>query len=553
LTNDDRKQGQSYANQLTPRPPLVVVTNGNTTRIYDSSTGSIWRPGTAAGQAVERLFENAAAVAAAGLSWAIEILMGPAADLEELAEAGFGPRLRILASVDETRPLLVGSNHRQQTALAALAKEIEVKPLDDAEFERARRILYARRVALLNGSKFAIEYRAPWVLRTLAAKAAASPRYADVTLAAAMPPSLGMGFVLYDRERLAHYPEAQRGYRLLARDLVADPVPGSAELKLGRAHSFLLRRDALSSESRECLQQLIESGWVSAYRHAGGEDVVAPRAPELFLSEFAEAMSVELESRVGDDAREGAHWLADRLEAMFLGDLIGAQAIVDLARRGRQISDDLVSGLLERSPVVKTLGPSTFGFSRADGSIQNFQITTEGKAFLVDDSGIRIGEAIELTEADRRVRGELAGWMILAQLARLPSAVGPDDSARVDLSLLLEIGTCPFPLMPPTADPVGHLVHEIPGHGEVLCNENGIAESITASMLQVLSMEWRDLDAWIEAAIARRSLPLLSRIQIALQQVRRNADDRISRWADETLRARIEPAMRELLSEVEGP
>jgi hypothetical protein len=154
-------------------------------------------------------------------------------------------------------------------------------------------------------------------------------------------------------------------------------------------------------------------------------------------------------------------------------------------------------------------------------------------------------------QSTRRVRGESAGWMILAQLARLPSAVGPDDSARVDRWLLLEIGTCPFPLMTPTAGPVGHLVYEIPGHGEVLCNENGIAESITASMLQLLSREWRDLDAWIEAAIAPRSLPLLSRIQIALQQVRRNADHRISRWAHETLRSRIEPAMQELLSEVD--
>ena len=36
LTHDDYERAQSYANQLTPRPPLVVVTNGKDTRVYDS-------------------------------------------------------------------------------------------------------------------------------------------------------------------------------------------------------------------------------------------------------------------------------------------------------------------------------------------------------------------------------------------------------------------------------------------------------------------------------------------------------------------------------------
>lgn len=74
--------------------------------------------------------------------------------------------------------------------------------------------------------------------------------------------------------------------------------------------------------------------------------------------------------------------------------------------------------------------------------------------------------------------------------------------------------------------------------------------SLTASMLQVIASEWEDLDDWIDEAINRRSLPLLSRIHIALRQVRRIADSRISEWANETLVARIDPAMEELLADV---
>jgi hypothetical protein len=700
LTDADVKQGQSYANQLTPRPPLVIVTNGTTTLTYDSSTGELWQPGDDAGETLKRLFENAATIAAAGLSWAVETLMGPeagvwasavrrrtrqlidsasgapgdprkvfmrdllfprrataaahrafdrgarvilisgpptigkshvlrefaertadsgayavfviraggggaglfqrianllsaalewsvepgdvrqwlrrlssfahgpalvlaldgltagsaiAADLEELADAGFGLGLRVLASVNETRSLLVGANGRDETALAALAEEIEVGPLDEEEFEMARQALQKHRITFMDGARFAIEYRVPWVLRSLTSKGISSPRYtADEEVAVAVPPSLGLDLVLHGRKRLARYIDAQRGYRLLARDAIADEERGSPELELGRTHSFLLRRDALSVESRECVEQLIDDGWLAAYRHAGGEEVVAPRAPEMFLSELSEAVSAALKPRVESDPREAGHWLADRLEAFFLGDLIGAQGIVDFGRRNGGFSSGIVSGLLEREPVEKTFGPGLFGLPRRDGSIQNFRVTNDGKAFLADDHGNAFGEPIDLPEEDRRTRTRLAGWMILAQLARLPAAEGVDDRARVDRWLLLGIGTCPFPLMRAADSPVGHLVHEIEGQGEILCDENGVAESITASMLRLVLEEWHDVDNWIDDALARRSLPLLSRIRIALLQVQRMADDRVSAWASLTLNAKIEPAVQELLTNLEA-
>ena len=92
--------------------------------------------------------------------------------------------------------------------------------------------------------------------------------------------------------------------------------------------------------------------------------------------------------------------------------------------------------------------------------------------------------------------------MILAQLARLRTAAEAGDRSRMDLGLLLEIGTCPFPLMRVAGVPVGHLVHKVEGHGEMLSEENGVAEPITASMLHLLLTGWQDLDDWIDAAHA---------------------------------------------------
>lgn len=76
LTLADYEQAQSYANQLTPRPPLVVVTNGRETRVYDANTGQLWSGNEDAAKEVKRLLVNAATLAAADMRWATEALMG---------------------------------------------------------------------------------------------------------------------------------------------------------------------------------------------------------------------------------------------------------------------------------------------------------------------------------------------------------------------------------------------------------------------------------------------------------------------------------------------
>ena len=76
LTDDDRDQAQSYANQLTPRPPLVIVSNGAETRVYDANTGAEWEGDDDARKEVRQLLANAAKIAAADMRWAIDALMG---------------------------------------------------------------------------------------------------------------------------------------------------------------------------------------------------------------------------------------------------------------------------------------------------------------------------------------------------------------------------------------------------------------------------------------------------------------------------------------------
>jgi type I site-specific restriction endonuclease len=72
ITQQDYGQAQSYANMLTPRAPLVIVSNGNDTRCYDASPGAEWKPGSDASAKVQKLLTNAAKIATVDMRWAVE-------------------------------------------------------------------------------------------------------------------------------------------------------------------------------------------------------------------------------------------------------------------------------------------------------------------------------------------------------------------------------------------------------------------------------------------------------------------------------------------------
>jgi hypothetical protein len=76
LKDDDRDQGLSYARLLTPMPPLVIVSNGTTTRFYRTVDAAPWEPANISGEVFAKLVAGAAAAAAADRDQAIRSLLG---------------------------------------------------------------------------------------------------------------------------------------------------------------------------------------------------------------------------------------------------------------------------------------------------------------------------------------------------------------------------------------------------------------------------------------------------------------------------------------------
>lgn len=687
LTHTDFEQAQSYANQVTPRPPLVIVTNGADTRIYDANNGQPWSDGDNAAAAVERLLTNAAKVAAADMRWAIEALMGRetgvwprivrantdalitemtdppgaadrpfardllfprlatlkaikvlkagptftvidgapvtgktsllrelalrtvdsedlavlmlrgsgpglfqalanlfaaqlewnltpndarqwlrrmsngsagptlvvaidgvdpgtamAADLEELASLHPGEKLRVILTTDRPEGLVKAQNGRTKTGLGAHATLIELGPLGLDEFKAARRALEGAKIVFVDGAEYSEDYRAPWVLRTIYDNIARDPRYKNPTRVVLLPPSLGLELADAAREAYADQTDLLRGYRLLARDALADGGAHSAELALTASNGFVIRQDAISGETRDNLGSLKAAGWLRTYRLASSDDVVVPTVPAAFLVELADAAADELGRRAETDAHAAGVWLGRRLGAVYLGDLIGAQAIRSLADKSGGFSSGIISGLLSVEPQEEFVEHALIALATPDGQIVHIKIEG-GKAFLSNRHGEIRGKAIDLGAERSRMYADTTPWMILGQFARLPTAVVGDDRQRMDASVLLEIGQCPFPLLRANEGGLGHLEHDLDNLGRVLCQDRAPVEAATQAMADLLSRTWTDADAWVDAALDSGSLALVHRVMIALRMVRARSIPKLSAWAHGLLQNRVHPAI----------
>ena len=689
ITRQDYEQAQSYANMLTPRPPLVIVSNGNDTRSYDANTGAEWKPGSDAGAKIQKLLANAAKIAAVDMRWAVEALLGRdldvwpgavrgctarllgdltdppgasgrpvardflfpriataeaavalktgtlftlidgppaagktnllrelaqdtaasdelavlmlrgsgpglfqsvanlfaaafewpltphdarqwlrrmsqadagpslvvaidgvepgtamAADLHELASIELGPKLKVILTADQREGLTRTTNGRATTGIGALGTEIELGTLGLEEFRVAQKILAEARIVFAPGAEYCQDYRAPWVLRALYDDVARDPRYGNERSGVILSAALGLRLVDTTRETYAGQSDLLRGYRVLARDAIADDHSGVGDLALAQSNAFVVRQDALSPESRERLAGLRAAGHVRVYRQ-GREDVVLPTVPAVFMVELADAAAAILEERGAADAKAAGEWLGRRLEGVYLGDLVGAQAIRTLAETTGGFSEGIVHGLFSIKPREELVEDRLIAFATPDGEIVHLKIE-RGKAWVSDRFGNVRGEPIDMGSERSQMMGDVTGWMILGQLAHLPTARVGDDADRIDAKILFEVGQCPFPLLRANERGLGHLEHDLGNHGRVLCTEQGAIEATTQAMAEMLSRPWEGAEDFVAAVLEEGSLPLIHRLMIALRTVRGYREER-AEWANELLRDHVAPEIKRLL------
>jgi hypothetical protein len=459
-----------------------------------------------------------------------------------------GAKLKVILTTDHPDRLTKAQNGRTDTAVGANVARIALGPLGLEEFTVARETLVKARMLLFDGAEYAEDYRAPWVLRTIYDKVARDPRYGDPDAGTVLlPPFLGLELVDDAREAFGNHAGLQRGYRLLARDALSDSGARSAELALAASNGFVIRQDALSGESREALAQLMAAGWARTYREAGGEDVVVPTVPAAYLVELADAAGDELGRQAEADPFAAGVWLGERLDAVYLGDLVGAEAIRSLAGKTGGFRSGIIDGLLSIEPQEEVVENALIAQAGPDGQLIHIKIE-DGKAYPCDRHGEVRGEGIDLGTEGSRMFSDTTAWMILGHFARLPTAPIGDDSQRMDAWVLLTIGKCPFPLLRTSREQLGHFEHDLPDGSRVLSP----IEAATHAMADLLSRRWDCAEGWVEAALATRSLPLVHRVMTALRMVEVRGISQVSAWADGVLRDQVLPAVRALVAAQTG-
>ncbi|RVP97124.1 hypothetical protein CN070_23535 [Sinorhizobium meliloti] len=474
-------------------------------------------------------------------------------DIEELSGNRFGSQLRMILGVDDTvtHRLTMNETGRKATNIGRRASQVKLGLLDHREFGLAVDLLLDLRIGLMNGAKSAAEYRVPWVLRSLVSEIVEDPKHADETLMAGLPPLMGPDLLHKARARFGEHHGIRQGYQALAEAILKDEEEGGRQVAtaLQSLEAFIVRRRTLLKfMSSGELEQLIEKGFAKHSINDDNESIVVARIPELLASEIALQLADELKERM-HDPDEATTWLIGRCGRIALGDVIGVQALFDCAALGGSISLNFIEHMLNTKPRVDKLKPGMkLAMSHPDAGRINLTIQGNGK-ITVEIRGKR--EVVDFEEFDEGdLYADMESWLILAHLAGYPFILQSSDGSiigRADQALLMEVGTAPMALRRPVQDIDMNSVqmHDMKGHGSIVCHAAGIIEPITFSLYKFLSSEQEEAEEWIDDAIERKSLPLLVRIDIALLAIMNRESTAAAHWAEAVRRTKVLTAIKE--------
>lgn len=509
---------------------------------------------------VRRLSHTAAAAPAVGpiLVLAIDGIgfnhTGVRLEVEQLASAVFGKRVRVVLALDESvadaltqRGLRVG-----KTKLGRDASEVKLGPLNDSEFIVSQTVLHSFLLQLEPGAWSEDGYRVPWLIRAIVGGAVSRDEYNGHNVGV-LPPVLGLDVIRLARSQFDANVGLISAYQDISKALLADLESGSrsVDFQIQRLSSFLIRRSTMLSVVREAdLAEYVLKGLVKLTL-IDNEPTFVVRIPELLASELARAIAKELESSAPG---ERAAILLALCKDLPLGDVIGAQAVVDYGMSKHGFPVEIITSLLELPPYRESIKTGAhMAMALPDGGRMD--------VIVQDDLSLKgkfRGEEFVLPPDPNSSEtfGRLEPWLILSHLAGIPMEFAsaedrlPVEAAlqnRADVQLLLEVGTCPLVLRRPNiiADRGPLAVHNI-DDATIVCYAAGVVEPITMSLQRFLSVEWSNSDGFIKEIIDSDSLPLIARADIALRGLAEVSHQAKAAWAAATI-SRLQPLMGNLI------
>lgn len=470
-------------------------------------------------------------------------------EIEDLSSSHFGEDLSVLFTVnDSVAEEVFSSNGRSPSAIGRKAIRMKIEILDNQEFEVAQKVLSGHRIYLMHGAHKSFELRQPWVLRSIIGDTFSKVQQLEPGVSICLPPLFSLGLISLARKRFSDE-KPRRLFQKVAISLLEDLEDQNRDtsLVLSTGEISLVRRSSLEQHMNDNdLQWLIDTGYLRSSIHESGEPVLYVGLPELLASEFA-LLTAKLYTQRELSPQEAADWFSSIAGNLPFGEVIVAQAILDIASKTHQLSFGLLEAFLENSPIKEPLqsGRRMLMHYSEDTQIP-IRVRQDGSIEAEIEGNLHIFDARE-DEFFETYANHYA-WLILSHFAAIPFIVAVEgEEERFDLALLIELGAADLVLRRPS----GHfemrslLIHDVPNIGSMVCHREGIVEPITYAILCFLGGESDTLslkEPWIDQVIYQESMPLLVRVHIALLQLTKVTDKALSSWASSILEFKINPA-----------
>ncbi|MBT3200721.1 MAG: hypothetical protein HN350_12485 [Phycisphaerales bacterium] len=439
------------------------------------------------------------------------------ADVDQLlAMSNRGQFSMLLAMHDAAYDVLQKVNGRPNDTLIGQAKRYAMSFLDNDEFAKASEDIQNNfHITFQSGSKYNLSYRVPQILRSIAGAfnqpPADNPAQNDAAVQVPVVSSvMGLSHLGGTWQMIRADAELQNDLRCMADAVISDESDRerSPSLRLAALGQGLIRLSTAEEVlGVERLARLRAQGYARLTTGPDDQTLLSPTVPLLLSAAASHVVAEKIIETVGQNEDAAYEQFLTHIAPFPFSDVVGAAAIYKLAHNSPAVFNTFMQRLLGDEPEIGILDEN-----------HQFAATFPG-----------VGEIeFELPPGSQeKTINNIMPWLILSQLAAQPLS---DDSnkRKSHLMLLAHIGAFPNVLRAPDIvaleDMVAVPIHDIPGHGSIVCREIGIIEPITIAMQACFNNMPSKMESLCTHAATKGILPLASRLATAANSLRSCAD-----------------------------
>jgi hypothetical protein len=476
---------------------------------------------------------------------------GMGAEIDALSSRAFGNRIQLVLSCSTgvMGSFLKSRSGRQYTPFGDAADRMELGLLDDGEFHAALNVLHDLRIDFMQGADRSVEYRNPWILRSIAADIKDHPNHADETISAGIPSLPGLRVMEWAERRLQDQDEIRNTYIAFALAVLDDIAKPDTTFTTGLLSAFICRRATLAPHfSDAMIQQAVSRGELKLDFLPGDVRVAVAQVPEFAALAISRQLAKRLLHGLDEDVAGNVDSLVNVCSRIgVLGDVIGAHALMEAARERGSLPLPVLTALLGRPPRKEGFAPGSQLRMIMEDRVVDLEVGTRGELYLIAPNGERKSLEADMDGSDA-MTADLTPWQILSYFAAMPIQVVKDHATTlgwIDTHILETIAACPMLLRTPEPGLESILTHRM-ADGVVVCHKQGIVEPITLSLFYAAADDRQRGEYLTDAALSSDSAAFLMRMYIALGKVAELVDEDRRQWAT-SLKNRILPAIKERL------